>query len=216
MSSSSRASTISGITSMPACRCARASPLHDISRASPRGEYPTIARCMQCSRVFSLVFVRFAESSASIPLRLGLRSPRCALAPRRGARPKTADAHAPTCLAPARRTCASSTRAAAAHRGPSARCIIAFRPRCVCERKFVCFLRIIYPPCSRFGGLCILSFLVSGVQQDDARYGNGAIDIFGRERHMDERDDMGGVGSMMREGKVLYIGRLSVRHRGNE
>ncbi|KAL7753243.1 Pre-mRNA-splicing factor [Sorochytrium milnesiophthora] len=33
-------------------------------------------------------------------------------------------------------------------------------------------------------------------------------DCFGRERHRDERDDMGGVGSFNREGRTLYIGNL--------
>ena len=34
-------------------------------------------------------------------------------------------------------------------------------------------------------------------------------DVFGREKHRTERDDMMGVGSFEREGKVLYVGNIS-------
>jgi len=35
-------------------------------------------------------------------------------------------------------------------------------------------------------------------------------DIFGRERHRTDREDMGGVGSFNREGKTIYIGGLKI------
>lgn len=40
-------------------------------------------------------------------------------------------------------------------------------------------------------------------------------DVFGRERHVSDRDDMGGVGCLSRPGKTLYIGGLQVRLMGN-
>lgn len=39
---------------------------------------------------------------------------------------------------------------------------------------------------------------------------NPNIDCFGRDRHSDYRDDMGGVGSFMRQNRTLYIGRIHV------
>ncbi|KAK5076716.1 Pre-mRNA-splicing factor [Lithohypha guttulata] len=39
---------------------------------------------------------------------------------------------------------------------------------------------------------------------------NPNIDCFGRDRHADYRDDMGGVGSFMRQNRTLYIGRIHV------
>ncbi|KAI9843470.1 MAG: Pre-mRNA-splicing factor [Sclerophora amabilis] len=39
---------------------------------------------------------------------------------------------------------------------------------------------------------------------------NPNIDAFGREKHSDYRDDMGGVGSFMRQNRTLYIGRIHV------
>ncbi|KAJ9071343.1 Pre-mRNA-splicing factor [Entomophthora muscae] len=35
------------------------------------------------------------------------------------------------------------------------------------------------------------------------------VDLFGRERHMNFRDDMGGAGAFGRENKVLYVGRVA-------
>ena len=35
-------------------------------------------------------------------------------------------------------------------------------------------------------------------------------DIFGRERHQSDRDDMGGVGTFSRECRTLYIGNLPI------
>ncbi|KAF3925600.1 hypothetical protein ABW21_db0205267 [Orbilia brochopaga] len=39
---------------------------------------------------------------------------------------------------------------------------------------------------------------------------NPNIDCFGRDKHSDYRDDMGGVGSFMRQNRTLYIGRIHV------
>ncbi|KAK6350684.1 Pre-mRNA-splicing factor [Orbilia javanica] len=39
---------------------------------------------------------------------------------------------------------------------------------------------------------------------------NPNIDAFGRDKHSDYRDDMGGVGSFMRQNRTLYIGRIHV------
>lgn len=39
---------------------------------------------------------------------------------------------------------------------------------------------------------------------------NPNIDCFGRDRHSDYRDDMGGVGSFLRQNRTLYIGRIHV------
>jgi len=36
------------------------------------------------------------------------------------------------------------------------------------------------------------------------------VDCFGRDKHADYRDDMGGVGSFMRQNLTLYIGRIHV------
>lgn len=36
------------------------------------------------------------------------------------------------------------------------------------------------------------------------------MDCFGRDKHSDYRDDMGGVGSFMRQNRTLYIGRIHV------
>ncbi|WAQ87302.1 hypothetical protein PtA15_8A206 [Puccinia triticina] len=37
---------------------------------------------------------------------------------------------------------------------------------------------------------------------------DASLDVFGREKHSDYRDDMGGVGSFSRQNRTLYIGRL--------
>lgn len=39
---------------------------------------------------------------------------------------------------------------------------------------------------------------------------NPNIDCFGRDKHSDYRDDMGGVGSFLRQNRTLYIGRIHV------
>lgn len=39
---------------------------------------------------------------------------------------------------------------------------------------------------------------------------NPNIDCFGRDKHADYRDDMGGVGSFMRQNRTLYVGRIHV------
>lgn len=36
------------------------------------------------------------------------------------------------------------------------------------------------------------------------------VDIFGRDKFADYRDDMGGVGSFMRQNRTIYIGRIHV------
>ena len=35
------------------------------------------------------------------------------------------------------------------------------------------------------------------------------MDVFGRDKHSDYRDDMGGVGSFTRQNRTLYIGRIT-------
>lgn len=47
-------------------------------------------------------------------------------------------------------------------------------------------------------------------EYDEKRIGL-AVDIFGRERHRTNRDDMGGVGSFEINNKTLYIGGLKMR-----
>ena len=39
---------------------------------------------------------------------------------------------------------------------------------------------------------------------------NPNVDCFGRDQHSDYRDDMGGVGSFMRQNRTLYVGRIHV------
>lgn len=39
---------------------------------------------------------------------------------------------------------------------------------------------------------------------------NPNIDCFGRDKHADYRDDMGGVGSFQRQNRTIYIGRIHV------
>ncbi|KAI0525299.1 RNA recognition domain-containing protein [Xylaria bambusicola] len=39
---------------------------------------------------------------------------------------------------------------------------------------------------------------------------NPNVDCFGRDRHSDYRDDMGGVGSFMRTNRTIYVGRIHV------
>jgi len=36
------------------------------------------------------------------------------------------------------------------------------------------------------------------------------VDVFGREKHSDYRDDMGGVGSFLRQNRTIYVGRIHV------
>ncbi|MBW0490318.1 hypothetical protein O181_030033 [Austropuccinia psidii MF-1] len=43
-----------------------------------------------------------------------------------------------------------------------------------------------------------------------------SLDVFGREKHSDYRDDMGGVGSFGRQNRTLYIGRLKEINRNTE
>lgn len=37
---------------------------------------------------------------------------------------------------------------------------------------------------------------------------NPNVDVFGRDKHSDYRDDMGGVGSFMRQNRTIYVGRI--------
>ena len=39
---------------------------------------------------------------------------------------------------------------------------------------------------------------------------NPNVDSFGRDKHADYRDDMGGVGSFLRQNRTLYVGRIHV------
>ncbi len=39
---------------------------------------------------------------------------------------------------------------------------------------------------------------------------NPNVDVFGRDKHSDYRDDMGGVGSFLRQNRTLYVGRVHV------
>jgi RNA recognition motif-containing protein len=38
---------------------------------------------------------------------------------------------------------------------------------------------------------------------------DSSLDVFGREKHSDYRDDMGGVGSFSRINRTLYVGRIT-------
>ncbi|RMZ90549.1 hypothetical protein DV736_g2226, partial [Chaetothyriales sp. CBS 134916] len=40
--------------------------------------------------------------------------------------------------------------------------------------------------------------------------GNSTVDCFGRDKFSDYRDDMGGVGSFLRQNRTLYVGRIHV------
>lgn len=37
---------------------------------------------------------------------------------------------------------------------------------------------------------------------------SGNVDCFGRDKHSDYRDDMGGTGSFMRQNRTLYVGKF--------
>jgi hypothetical protein len=39
---------------------------------------------------------------------------------------------------------------------------------------------------------------------------NPNVDVFGRDKHSDYRDDMGGVGSFLRQNRTIYVGRIHV------
>lgn len=39
---------------------------------------------------------------------------------------------------------------------------------------------------------------------------NPNVDLFGREKHSDYKEDMSGVGSFMRVNRTLYVGRCHV------
>ena len=39
---------------------------------------------------------------------------------------------------------------------------------------------------------------------------DASLDVFGREKHADYRDDMGGVGSFGRQNRTLYVGKMKV------
>ena len=39
---------------------------------------------------------------------------------------------------------------------------------------------------------------------------NPNVDVFGRDKHSDYRDDMGGVGSFTRQNRTIYVGRIHV------
>ncbi|PLW25250.1 hypothetical protein PCANC_22977 [Puccinia coronata f. sp. avenae] len=45
---------------------------------------------------------------------------------------------------------------------------------------------------------------------------DASLDVFGREKHSDYRDDMGGVGSFSRQNRTLYIGRLREINKNTE
>ena len=38
---------------------------------------------------------------------------------------------------------------------------------------------------------------------------DSSLDVFGREKHSDYRDDMGGVGSFSRQNRTIYIGKIT-------
>jgi hypothetical protein len=87
---------------------------------------------------------------------------------------------------------AGLTRADLFHKGDAAICIYFARGSCINGPNCTLFHRI---PCS----------------EADERRLTVSHDCFGRERHREDREDMGGVGSMMRPCKTLYIGGISVR-----
>ncbi|KAK4704339.1 hypothetical protein P7C70_g1874, partial [Phenoliferia sp. Uapishka_3] len=59
--------------------------------------------------------------------------------------------------------------------------------------------------CCPYGSEC--SFL-HRLPPDQASLPDASLDVFGREKHADYRDDMGGVGSFTRQNRTLYIGRI--------
>jgi len=42
----------------------------------------------------------------------------------------------------------------------------------------------------------------------EAQLPDSSLDVFGREKHADYRDDMGGVGSFTRQNRTVYVGRI--------
>ncbi|KAL8276608.1 hypothetical protein RQP46_010957 [Phenoliferia psychrophenolica] len=59
--------------------------------------------------------------------------------------------------------------------------------------------------CCPYGSDC--SFL-HRLPPDQASLPDASLDVFGREKHADYRDDMGGVGSFTRQNRTLYVGRI--------
>ncbi|KAM0754723.1 Pre-mRNA-splicing factor CWC2 [Meredithblackwellia eburnea MCA 4105] len=59
--------------------------------------------------------------------------------------------------------------------------------------------------CCPYGSEC--SFL-HRLPPDQAKLPDASLDVFGREKHSDYRDDMGGVGSFNRQNRTLYVGKI--------
>jgi len=82
-------------------------------------------------------------------------------------------------------------------------CIYFARGKCVRVREKAqpcCFLR------SLKGSDCTYYHRIPDVT--DEKNLDITYDIFGRERHRTDRDDMGGVGSFSRENRTLYLGGI--------
>ena len=75
---------------------------------------------------------------------------------------------------------------------------------CFNRKPFIC-LHFARGECDA-GAECV--FLHRIPTAEDEEGADTFHDIFGREKHRDERDDLGGVGSFNRVGKTLYIGGL--------
>lgn len=45
---------------------------------------------------------------------------------------------------------------------------------------------------------------------------DASLDVFGREKWADYRDDMGGVGSFTRQNRTLYVGKMKVTNNMEE
>lgn len=67
--------------------------------------------------------------------------------------------------------------------------------------------------CLRFArGICPLGQDCTNLHRIPGTFDlfNPNVDCFGREKFSDYRDDMGGVGSFMRQNRTIYVGRIHV------
>ncbi|RMD43497.1 hypothetical protein DV735_g1673, partial [Chaetothyriales sp. CBS 134920] len=60
------------------------------------------------------------------------------------------------------------------------------------------------------GHECTYLHRLPGVHDVMGQAGNSTVDCFGRDKFSDYRDDMGGVGSFLRQNRTLYVGRIHV------
>lgn len=81
-------------------------------------------------------------------------------------------------------------------------------------------LRPLGCPCFPRGIICSRTVFITGPKGQDCEYlhrlptihdlFNPNVDCFGRDKFSDYRDDMGGVGSFMRQNRTIYVGRIHV------